>query len=268
MPMPKSHDAEPRPLAELAAFEEGDFHALSDPLSRDPQYNDRRLTTRRKLASIAHEALAGLVADAKADPRSEGVELDLAARTSLHHPTVFNHMRVRRMWAYVCRGKKAKARLKRTLGAELGKDLDAAYRNAYLCVAIDEAALEVSLRIHPDAWFDGQNLVQRTAKEGLELWLALLNSTPGYRLRLDNWKGEWICGQITSDWLRELFRYYKPGELGLAIERRWPAPPGARGAVLAPEVPATLVAELRSLAPLYRYAAWSQESDHLFTSRP
>lgn len=263
MSAPKTPDAEPKPLAALAAFEEGDFHALSDPLSRDPQFNDRRLVTRRKLLSIAQASLERLAADAAAS----GGELELAVRTSLHNPTVFNHMRVKRMWAYISRGKKEKTRIKRILGAELGKDLDAAYRNAYFCVAIDEGALEVSLKVHPDAWFDGQNLVQRTTKEGLGVWLALLNSTPGYRLKLDNWKGEWICGQITSDWLREFFKYYKPGELGLSVERRWPAPFGARGAALDAGVPALLLDELRQLAPLYRFAAWSQESDFLFTPR-
>jgi hypothetical protein len=256
-------DVEPKPLPALAAFEEGDFHALADPLSRDPQFNDRRLATRRKLLSIAQAALERLGADAA----KSGGALELAVRTSLHNPTVFNHMKVKRMWAYICRGKKEKARIKKVLGADLGKDLDAAYRNAYFCVAIEDAALEVSLKIHPDAWFDGQNLIHRTTKEGFAVWLALLNSTPGYRLRLDKWKGEWICGQITSDWLREFFRYYKPGELGLAVERRWPAPAGARGAALDPSVPAQLVDELRALAPLYRYAAWSEESDFLFGQR-
>ena len=69
----------------------------------------------------------------------------------------------------------------------------------------------------------GRHVVaQHTQREGLAIWLALLNSTPGYRLKLDNWKGEWICGQITSDWLRDFFKYYKPGEMGLAVERRCP----------------------------------------------
>ena len=54
---------------------------------------------------------------------------------------MFNHMRVRRMWAYITRGKKEKARLKQVLGAELAKDLDSSYRNAFLCVAIEEAAI-------------------------------------------------------------------------------------------------------------------------------
>lgn len=244
----------------LAAFEEGDFHALSEALARDPQYDDRRLVARRKLGAIAKEALERIGADA----RAEGVELDLAQRTSLHRPHVFNHMRVRRLWAYVCRGRKAKAGLKRVIGAELAKDLDAAYRNAFLCVALEADALEVALRVHPDAWYDGQNLVKRVSKEGLDLWLALLNQLDGYRLRIDDWKGEWVCGRLDRDRLREYLRYYVPGERGLAVERRWPAPAGARGAALGGEVPELLVEELRRLVPLYRFSAWSQESDFLF----
>ena len=49
---------EPRPLPGLPPLEQGDFHALSEPLCRDPQYNDRRLVARRKLGAIAKETLA------------------------------------------------------------------------------------------------------------------------------------------------------------------------------------------------------------------
>ncbi len=253
-------EREPAPLAALAPFEEGDFHALSEGLSRDPQYNDRRLLARRKLGAIAREALASITGEA----RSAECELDLIQRTSLHQPHAFNHMRVRRLWAYICRGKRAKTRLKRVLGAELGKDLDAAYRNAFLCVALEADALEVSLRVHPEAWYDGQNLVNRVRREGPEVWRALLNQLDGHRLRIDDWKGEWICGRLDRDRLEEYLRYYVPGERGLAVERRWPAPSGARGKALAPDVPALLVGELARLAPLYRFSAWSEESDFLF----
>jgi hypothetical protein len=260
MPAPQS-DREPAPLGALAAFEEGDFHALSEGLARDPQYNDRRLQTRRKLGAIAKEALARLTDEAK----STGATLDLTQRTSLHQPNVFNHMRVRRLWAYICRGKQEKARLKKVIGAELAKDLDAAYRNAYLCVALEADAIEVSLRIHPEAWYDGQNLARRLEREGTQAWIALLNQLEGYHLRLDSWKGEWPCGRLDRDRIAEYLRYWKPGEMGMGVERRWPAPPGSRGPALAPEVPRLLVAELRRLAPLYRFTAWSQESDFLFS---
>jgi len=235
-------------------FEEGDFHALGDLVNRDGQYNDRRLVTRHKLGALSKEAAKRLA--------EAGLELE--PRTSLHHPHQFNGNRVRRMWAYLVRPKKEKARLKRTLGADLAKDLDAAYKNAYLCLALEADFLEVSLRIHIDAWYDGQNLKRHYEGGAQRELLDLLNALPGFRLRLDNWKGEWLCGQLTPEKLAEFFRYYTPGEHSLAVESRWPAPPGNRAAALGPEVPEALLAALTSLAPLYRWAAWSQESEYLF----
>jgi hypothetical protein len=233
-------------------LEEGDFHALSNGLSRDPQYDDRRLLARRKLGAIGKEAVSRIG------------EIELISRTSLHRPHAFNGMRVRRLWVYVTRGKKWKAQLKRVLGAELARDLDAAYRNAYLCVALEGDAIETSLRIHVDAWYDGQNLSKRLEREGTERWLGLLNELDGYRLRLADWKGEWRCGELDRDRIEDFLGFWKPGEHALSIEKRWPAPPGARAHAFAPEVPETLVAELVRLVPLYRFTAWSKESDFLF----
>ena len=235
-------------------FTEGDFHALSPACARDPQYDDRRLVLRRKLLALGK----GVVAAAK----EAGVALD--ARGSLHSPHAFNRMKVERMWTYACRDKAAKRRLKQTLGADLAKDLDAAYRNAYLCAAVESDALEVSLRVHADAWYDGQNLVNRLKAEGLERWAALLNALEGFRLRLADWKGEWPCGALTRDRLQEFLKYWKPGEHALSVERRFEARAGARGAALDPEMPERMVALLTSLVPLYRYGAWSEESDFLF----
>ena len=249
-------------MAGLTRFEEGDFHALSEGLQRDPQYNDRRLATRRKLAAVAAEFLRRWKESSHA---REGMA-ELSARTSLHQPHAFNHMQVKRQWAYICRGKREKSRLKQALGAELAKDLDAAYRNAYLCVAVEAQALEVSLRIHPDAWFDGQNLLRRIEREGSEIWRALLNTLPGFRLQLDNWKGEWLCGKLDGDRLAEFLRYYKPGELGLALIQRLPAASGQRELACAEGTPLALVEALETLVPLYRYMAWSKESDFLFGS--
>jgi len=86
---------EPRPLTGEVAFEEGDFHALSEGLAGDGQYNDRRLVTRRKLLALGKSAVRGAKADGCA----------LECRTSLHHPHAFNGMRVHRQWTYLTRGK-------------------------------------------------------------------------------------------------------------------------------------------------------------------
>ncbi len=247
-------DTEPAPLTGSVAFEEGDFHALSPACATDPQYSDRRLVTRRKLGALARQAVA-LCAD-------RGVVLD--ARTSLHNPTVFNHMRVRRIWAYLCRGKAEKKRLKSVIGTELAKDLDAAYRNAYLCLAIEEDALEVSLRLRSESWYDGQNLVNRLAREGTSEWLRLLNGLAGFRLHLHDWKGEWTCGSLTSERIEEFLKYYKPGEHALTVESRLPAPASARQAAFGERVPEGMLAEVVRLVPLYRFTVWSKESDFLF----
>ncbi|MFT5283866.1 MAG: hypothetical protein ACI8TQ_000016 [Planctomycetota bacterium] len=249
-------DVQPRPLTGEVLFEEGDFHALSPACAGDAQFNDRRLATRRKLATIGKRAVERI--------GTEGVKLD--TRTSLHSPNSFNHNRVRRIWAYLCRSKAEKKRLRGVLGSDLAKDLDAAYRNAYLCVAIEEDALEISLKLRSEGWYDGQNLVNRIEREGPDEWLRLLNGLPGFRLRLHDWKGEWMCGTLTPERLKEFLGFYTPGEHALTVEQRLPAPAAARQLALGPEIPENMLGELMKLLPLYRYAAWSKESDFLFSS--
>lgn len=243
-----------RPAAKLEPFEAYDFEALRPPRSTSAEYNEKRLAARRRLEAIAKAAAGGLKGDVKLD-----------VRTSIHNPfPPVNGGRVERLWAYLVRPKAAKTKLKRVLGADLAKDLDQAYRNGYLCVALEAEAIEVSFRIHPDAWFDGRNLTKRLDAEGLETWLETLNALEGFRLQLSDWKGEWICGDLTLERLEEYLKYYEPGEHLLAVQQRWPAPSAAREALLAPEVPGFLVEELIRLGPVYRHAIWSDESDFLF----
>ncbi|MBJ76894.1 MAG: hypothetical protein CMJ98_07745 [Planctomycetes bacterium] len=254
---PMATTPEPRPISGGVCFEEWDFAALGPEHARSIESNDRRLMTRRRLLALGKDFLARA--------KGEGVPLD--ARSSLHHPHAFNGKQVSRLWVYLMRPKAEKTRLRKVLGRELAKDLDSAYRNAYLCVAVEHQHLEVSLRIHADAWYDGQNLVNRVGRDGLGPWLALLNELSGFQLRLHDWRGEWPCGNLTADQLTEFLRHYTPGEHQLVVDRRWPVPPegAAREAALGEEVPGILLAELERLLPMYRYAAWSQESDHLFS---
>jgi hypothetical protein len=246
---------EPRPAEGPILFEDSDFRALVQPLAGNPDYNAHRLAARRKLLALGKRTAAA----------ATELGLPLECRTSLHNPHTFNGNRVTRLWAYLTRGKKARAALKRVLGAELARDLDSAYRNAYLCIALEGAALEVSLRIHPDGWYDGQNLVNRVKREGVRPWLAELNALAGFQLRLHDWKGEFRCGALTPEKLEEFLKYYTPGDHQLAVEKRWPAPEGARGGALEPGCAEELQRECLRLVPLYRFTAWSAESDFLFS---
>ena len=64
--------------------------------------------------------------------------------------------------------------------------------------------------------------------------------------------------------LEEFLSYYKPGEHGLTVEQRLPAPASGRGPALASGMADNMVTELEKLARLYRYTVWSKESDFLF----
>ncbi|HPF13211.1 MAG: hypothetical protein H6830_05935 [Planctomycetes bacterium] len=253
--MPRS-EPEPKPLSGELALEPWDFEALGPVHSKNPEANEYRLRTRRKLLAWAKQWVAGL---------PEG---GLDVRTSIHNPHAFNGMRVQRLWAYMTRTKAQKTHLRKVLGRDLAKDLDSAYRNAYLCLAIEHQALEVSLRIHPDAWYDGQNLLNRVQREGARELLGLLNQLDGFTLRLHDWKGRWPLGSLSIEALEEVLRFYKPGELGFVVERSWPIPNdlAAREVVLATGPQTVLQAEWARLLPLYRYAAWSEQSDYLFSS--
>lgn len=255
MTAPSETEKEPRPFSSLSTFEEGDFNSLGPEYASNPAYDEPRLKLRRKLATLAKAFCAS----------PEATELALASRTSLHRPYHFNGNRVQRLWAYLCRDKKAKTALRKTIGRDLAKDLDAAYRNAYLCLALEHDAIEVSLRIHADAWFDGQNLANRVKREGAASFLKLLNGLDGFFLRLADWKGEWRCGAMEVEQLEEFFRFYKPGEHSLALERRFPAPAGARDPYLTDEAPAFLLEEAKLLIDVYRFAVWSDESNFLFS---
>ena len=238
----------------LQPFEAWDLEALRPPRSRSEEYNKKRLAAKRRLEAIG-----------KALTRSAPGAEKLEVRTSIHNPfPPVNGGSVERLWVYVTRPKAHKTKLKRQLGAELGKDLDQAYRNGFLCVALEAEAVEVSFRIHPDAWFDGRNLTRRIDAEGPRPLLELLNELDGFRLQLADWKGEWICGQLEVEQLEEFLRYYEPGEHLLAVQQRTPVTEATREALLTPDLPAHLVAELARLLPISRYACWSPESDHLF----
>ncbi len=251
-PVPKG---QPKPLTGDLSLEPWDFEALGPRHAKNPEANEHRLKTRRKL-------LAWAKAWVKAGP-----DPAFDVRTSIHNPHAFNGQKVDRLWAYITRTKAQKTALRKVLGRELAKDLDAAYRNAYLCVAIEHEALEVSLRIHPDGWYDGQNLLNRVKQEGARGLLELLNQLDGFTLRLHDWKGRWPLGSLSIDALEEVLRFYQPGELGWVVERRWPIPSdlAQRAALLEGDIAGTLQSEWERLVPLYRYVAWSETSDFLFS---
>ena len=135
----------------------------------------------------------------------------------------FNHFSVIAQWVYLTRNAKEKRAFKSLFGDVLGKDVDPAYSNLYLSLAADEEGIQVALRIHPEAWYDGTNLKNKVQKdrEHLERWVALLKALPeGFELTVEGWQRIYHAHAATTDDHRRFFDLYIPGENRLILRKR------------------------------------------------
>ncbi len=195
-------------------FLERDFRAYEKHRQDDPEYNALRLSVRRKLKAVVDEA--------QKEAKALGVEL--SAQAGLHHPYVFNSYRVREQRAYLCRSPKERKKLAAFFGEALGKDAETHYIQTVLEVCLDDQIVEVALRIHSQAWWDGEHLrkkVQDPAR--MAEWCALLKSLPaGFHMKLHDWKKLYFAAQARPDELKELFQSYTPGNHWLHLQRQLP----------------------------------------------
>jgi hypothetical protein len=239
------------PALAFEAFRPGDFRLYESPNRSEESLNEKRLAVRRKLQAIGEAVQAAL--------REGGLSLE--RRESLHHPFSVNHFRVVAQWTALFRDAKARKEFSRTVGPDLGKDVDPGHANAAFVVAIDEAGIEAGLRIGVEAWYDAQNLKNRCASDAARRELAeLLRLAPGLVLRIHDWAKLYPTETASRDSVEELFRYFEPGKHRLACMRAIPKEnPHATDAGLRE----TCVATLGSLAPLYAFAAWSPANNWL-----
>ena len=153
----------------MQSFQKRDFLAYEKHRQDDPEYNALRLSVRRKLAGIA--------AAAKKQAKDLGTEL--ASQAGLHHPYTFNNYRVSEQRAYLCRNNRERKKLAVFFGDALGKDAETHYIQTILEACLDAEVLQVGLRIHPMAWWDGENLKKKVlVPGGMAEWCTMLNALP------------------------------------------------------------------------------------------
>ncbi|MEE8142427.1 MAG: hypothetical protein V3T77_04950 [Planctomycetota bacterium] len=233
-------------------FLESDFERFRPELQRNPEHNAARLEVRRKLDALGK----GLVEELR-EP-----DLALASRASLHHPYRFNRFKVDSQWVYLSRSPGERRELKRILGVELGKDLDQNYVHVILVLEIHHHGLEVALRIHKDAWWDGENFKRRTAKIAEREELSRLCSRlDGYGLRIHDHRRIRPCPELTAAEVAEARSFYTPGEHWLHVAREVPR---EHSFVSEAGFFERLTEEFRRLLPLYRYIRWTPENNYLF----
>ena len=231
---------------ELEPFLERDFKAYEAHRQRDDEYNALRLSVRRKLKKIADEV----------GRQAAAAGVELSCQGGLHHPHAFNSNRVREQRAYLCRSKKQRKKLASFFGDALGKDAETHYIQPVLEVSVDHQVVQAALRVHPQAWWDGEHLKKSVASEdGRREWCAQLNALPdGFALKLHDWRKVYWAKTTKPHDLEEYFGSYTPGEHWLHIARELPCEDALEMGMDAPQ---WVITSLIALLPLYQTMLWT-----------
>lgn len=228
------------------AFLERDFKAYERHRQDDPEYNALRLSVRRKLKAMVD----GVVVEAKA------LGVELSAQAGLHHPYTMNSYRVREQRAYLCRGTKERKKLAAFFGEALGKDAETHYIQTVLEACLDDQIVEAALRIHPQAWWDGEHLKKKVLQDPArmdELCTLLRALPPGFNLKLHDWKLDHWCSQVKAPAIKEMLQHYTPGNHWLHVQRQLPKEDAL---AMGPDGEAWVRSSLLALLPIYRFTLW------------
>lgn len=226
-------------------FLERDFLVYEKHRQDDPEYNALRLSVRRKLKSI--------VDIAKEEAKAIGYELDSAA--GLHHPYAFNNFRVSEQRAYLCRSTKQRKKLKAFFGDALGKDADTHYIQTILELSLDAEVVQVALRIHPLAWWDGENLKKGVLeRDRMPAWVDFMRGLPpGFGLKMHDWRQIYWASACNEQAMREYFGSYTPGNHWLHLQRELPKEDAL---AMGQDASAWVVASMLALLPGYQMILW------------
>ncbi len=237
---------------EEVTFLPSDFDRFRESVQTDPEFNDSRLEVRTKL---------DLVGKAGAQALSAAPFL-LVSRASLHHPHQFNGFRVASQRTYLSRGVQERKKLQKHLGAEIGKDLDTDYTHSMLVLEIDEKGLTFALRIHKDAWWDGENLKRWMGDEEQRLTIAnTLQPLEGYTLKVHDHRRTRACSTIDDLELAEIRKSYTPGEHWLHVEKKIDRDDLF---ISSSGFEQRAISEWKRMLPAYRCFCWHPENDRLF----
>lgn len=236
-------------------FATNDFNCFAKQFHRKREYNQFRLKVRRKLGDLGACVL----------PMLKDAGLSLVAKTSLHHPYSYNSFAVDSQWVYFSPASQTLHHLKKILGTYVGADLDSHYTHTLLVIGIQQSGIYISLKIHPQAWWDGQNFKNKCGRrEQQSLLLSFLHKLDNFYLKLHDWPNKYCCNDITIDDLKNYLRYYTPGEhwlhLDYEIARETPV-------ATSPDLVKFAAQQLLSLVAIYRFITWAVDNNYVFKKK-
>ncbi len=238
----------------FTGFVASDFAAYEEPKWGSNVYTLERMKAKDKLKALMQEVLS---ADA-----SQYAGLTWAY--SDEHPSIINNKQVDAQWAYGIRDERDQVSLRRFLEkTKLNADeifsLAEYFKHISLAVKLSEKGCAVKLYLHAHATIDRANFAARLGKTMEQgLFLERIKDIPaGLKLVVDGQSQDLPAGDEAIKVLTGALE--ADGE---AIELGWFDEAATIMAAGAGYVE-TVVGHLKALLPVYRFAAWSRENDHI-----
>jgi transcription antitermination factor NusG len=243
-------------------FTDADFDAYQQKKWKSNVFNRERLEVKQKLTALGR-ALQGALIGLDGSP--------LAAEPSVEHPALWNHKQVEAQHLYFFRNEGARKELdaiidrQKTL-ASLIDDPTPQRNHLFLAVTLTEQAIELSLKLHPDARVDRENLERKCDDHfEREKLLNLLRGLNGnFRVgvtpelapvsELDDARLEHVVAELGKPAPALALGPPRLFYVGRMVPRAEALAAGAAVAELAR-------AGLESLLPVYRFIAWSRDND-------
>jgi transcription antitermination factor NusG len=244
----------------FAGLLDKDFDAYLPNKWKSNVFNRERLEVKQKLLELGREVAGAMVA-------ADGSPLLLEA--SAEHPALWNHKQVEAQHLYFSRHTAARREIdgiidrSRPMSTML-EDPTPQRNHLFLGVSMNHEALQVALKLHPDAHVDRQNLERKLEdtwerEKFLDLVRALPTGTEVGVLEGGHGPASELEAAQLRGLLADLARPEAPGRTHwFAFTRRLP-----RAAVVAAGagVVETVRAELAALLPIYHFIAWSRDND-------
>jgi hypothetical protein len=248
-------------------FTAADFDAYQPKKWKSNVFNRERLDVKQKLVALGRE-LQGTMLAPDGSP--------LAVEPSVEHPALWNHKQVEAQHLWYSRNEGARKELDAIIdrGKSMASMIDdpSPQRNhLFLAVTLGEQALELSLKLHPDARVDRENLERKCDDhfEREKLLHLLRGLGDGFRVgitpdlvsvaELDEGKLLELIAQLAKGASPQALTLGAPHKLfyvGRAI---------ARDAALAagPALVDEARRAMQALLPIYKFIAWSRDNDFL-----
>jgi hypothetical protein len=253
-------------MSQFAGLVRADFDAYAPNKWRSNVFNRERLEVKQHLLALGRE-LQPLAIGADGAP--------LAIEASVEHPALWNHKQVDAQHVFFFRNDGARKELDaiidktRSLAAQI-EDPTPQRTHLFLAVTLTHDALEIALRLHPEARVDRQNLERKLDDHfEREKLLARLHAL-GDTFRCGIGAQLTPVAELDDARLAALV-----GELGRPAPGLTPpgAPPRffvvssaiARDEALAagPALVEAVRARFQALVPVYQEIAWSRDNDML-----